>query len=181
MTTAMRGRPQTFSPADGARTLTITNDTTQEENDDENVPPYGGNVIGALTLRGGHTRSQRVAWDEDVVDNEGCGKKKSKSEFVSHSRVLCRDLVVCCIYNKPRRFDESSSEDDSDSDSKSECGHIHDHSSHSQSAGGHQRRDSSSVSGISHEGDSGPNAYEKQPHLKGKRRAGGHYIVLFFF
>lgn len=80
---ATRGRPQTFSPADGSRTLTITNDPTQEEGDDsdeENVTSYGGNVIGALRLRSAHRHPQRVAWGEDVVDNEGCGKKKSKSE-----------------------------------------------------------------------------------------------------
>jgi protein phosphatase 1 regulatory subunit 11 len=80
MPTATRGRPQTFSPADGARTLTITNDPTQEEDDAANVTSYGGNVIGALRLRSGHRHPQHVAWGEDVVDNEGCGKKKSKSE-----------------------------------------------------------------------------------------------------
>jgi len=45
-----------------------------------------------------------------VVDNEGCNKKKSK---------------ICCIYHKPRRFDESSDESSSESDSDSEAGHEH--------------------------------------------------------
>ena len=37
-------------------------------------------VVGVLRLRGARRTSQRVAWTEDVVDNEGMGKKKSKSE-----------------------------------------------------------------------------------------------------
>lgn len=38
-----------------------------------------------------------VVWTEDTVDNEFLGKKSSKK---------------CCIYHKPRAFDESSSESD---------------------------------------------------------------------
>ncbi|GMK55227.1 hypothetical protein CspeluHIS016_0202830 [Cutaneotrichosporon spelunceum] len=54
--------------------------------------------VGVLRLRGGPGRRQRVVWTSDTVDNEGMGKKKSK---------------ICCIYHKPRAFDESSSESDS--------------------------------------------------------------------
>ncbi|KAF9066950.1 phosphatase inhibitor-domain-containing protein [Rhodocollybia butyracea] len=36
-----------------------------------------------------------VLWREDVVDNEGAGKKSSK---------------ICCIYHQPKAFDESSDE-----------------------------------------------------------------------
>ncbi|KAJ6004076.1 hypothetical protein N7522_005721 [Penicillium canescens] len=46
--------------------------------------------------------SRRIRWSEDVVDNEGMGKKSSK---------------VCCIYHKARPVGESSSESDSDSSS----------------------------------------------------------------
>lgn len=73
-----------------------------------------------LRLRGAHDagtrRTQTVAaaagrgirWAEDVVDNEGLGRKSSK---------------VCCIYHKPRAVGESSSEEDSsDSDSDSSGG-----------------------------------------------------------
>ncbi|KAK9854085.1 hypothetical protein MYU51_004817 [Penicillium brevicompactum] len=52
--------------------------------------------------------SRRIRWSEDVVDNEGMGKKSSK---------------VCCIYHKARPVGESSSEESSsssDSDSDSE-------------------------------------------------------------
>ena len=41
-----------------------------------------------------------VKWDESTaIDNENMGKKSSK---------------VCCIYHKPRAFDESDSEDECD-------------------------------------------------------------------
>lgn len=65
-----------------------------------------------LRLRGAHdasagssttrTHRRQITWAEDVVDNEGLGRKSSK---------------VCCIYHKTREFGESSSEDDSSSDS----------------------------------------------------------------
>ena len=47
---------------------------------------------GVLRLRGAPARNApRVTWTEDVVDNEGCGKKKSKSAratwFVRPSRL----------------------------------------------------------------------------------------------
>ncbi|OAP55363.1 hypothetical protein AYL99_10336 [Fonsecaea erecta] len=71
-----------------------------------------------LRLRGAHDaalagsstntsrgRRRQITWAEDVVDNEGLGRKSSK---------------VCCIYHKPREFGESSSEDDSSSDSSSD-------------------------------------------------------------
>ncbi len=85
--------------------------------------------------------------------------------------------AVCCIYHKPRRFDESSSEEESNSDSESECRHNRDHSSHAPSAGGsssggHQTRDGPSAVNIIHEEKSEPNAYEKQPPSKGKRKTG---------
>ncbi|KAJ5129207.1 uncharacterized protein N7515_005246 [Penicillium bovifimosum] len=46
--------------------------------------------------------SRRIRWSEDVVDNEGMGKKSSK---------------VCCIYHKARPVGESSSEESSSSSS----------------------------------------------------------------
>jgi len=33
---------------------------------------------GTLRLRGGPIHSRRVTWSEEVVDNEGLGRKKSK-------------------------------------------------------------------------------------------------------
>ncbi|MDI1487372.1 MAG: Type 1 phosphatases regulator ypi1 [Ramalina farinacea] len=43
-------------------------------------------------------RRPRIQWAEDVVDNEGLGRKRSK---------------VCCIYHAPHPVGESSSESDS--------------------------------------------------------------------
>ncbi|WWD03118.1 hypothetical protein V865_001165 [Kwoniella europaea PYCC6329] len=63
---------------------------------------------GVLKLRGGPLKKQRVVWSDETVDNEGMGKKKSK---------------ICCIYHKPKAFDESS--DESSSCSSSDEGHSH--------------------------------------------------------
>ncbi|KAE8452875.1 hypothetical protein EG329_013147 [Mollisiaceae sp. DMI_Dod_QoI] len=49
---------------------------------------------------GATSTGRRIQWAEDVVDNEGMGKKKSK---------------VCCIYHAPKGIDESSDESSSDS------------------------------------------------------------------
>ncbi|KAJ6561776.1 phosphatase inhibitor-domain-containing protein [Mycena capillaripes] len=102
---ATQRRPNTSAPGDGSRTLTITDaapreDGSADDDSGERAP------VGALHLTGGTRRTrQRVAWTEDVVDNEGCGRKSSK---------------ICCIYHKPKAFDESSDEDSSDSDADSD-------------------------------------------------------------
>lgn len=138
--------------------------------------------IGALRLRGGPRRTrQRVAWNVDVVDNEGAGKKKSKS-MCNGLSLKCGKLMiyfnpsVCCIYHKPKRFDESSDEDSSDSDSDSDH-HSHTHSHH-RHGHGHEaqgaERSLPEVGGVVHEleDESGPNAYERDPgSKKGKRTA----------
>ncbi|CAM1503874.1 Fc.00g014650.m01.CDS01 [Cosmosporella sp. VM-42] len=116
-----------------------------------------------LRLRGHHTSTGRsVQWAEDVVDNEGLGRKSSK---------------VCCIYHKPKAVDESSGESssdssDSDSDSgtdgakpvggKRDCGHDH----------GRRKRGSGSKKGKEKRSPS-PNAYEKIPKVKPKDGDGG--------
>lgn len=51
--------------------------------------------------------NKKVQWTQGTVDNEHMNKKKSK---------------CCCIYEKPRSFCESSSEDSDD-----ECEHCHGH------------------------------------------------------
>ncbi|PGH28636.1 hypothetical protein GX50_08621 [[Emmonsia] crescens] len=52
----------------------------------------------------GQAGRRSIRWAEDVVDNEGLGRKSSK---------------VCCIYHKARPVGESSSESSSDSSSDS--------------------------------------------------------------
>ncbi|KAG8937233.1 Type 1 phosphatases regulator ypi1 [Tulasnella sp. 419] len=87
----------------GSHTSTTTSAVSPatEVNSTENTPDTHSEVSGVLRLRGGPRSRPQVAWEEGVVDNEGCGKKKSK---------------ICCIYHKPRPFDESSDESDASSD-----------------------------------------------------------------
>jgi hypothetical protein len=68
----------------GSRTLTI------EQNDYQNASEHENHAsLGVLHLQGARdpnaqprTRRQHVEWTEDTVDNEGAGKKKSKSAFI---------------------------------------------------------------------------------------------------
>jgi len=82
------------APSEGSRTLTLTSGVTRDlENEDESEGPR---TVGTLKLRGAHSKKKKgkakVAWDEDVVDNEGCGKKKSKSSSCSTSPLLYSNL-----------------------------------------------------------------------------------------
>ena len=83
---ATRSMPQTAAPSDGSRTITVTNAQPVEDvgSGEEGSSVNGENVVGVLRLQAQRTRSQgpRVAWTEDVIDNEGMGKKKSKSEYL---------------------------------------------------------------------------------------------------
>ncbi|KAE9402522.1 hypothetical protein BT96DRAFT_991160 [Gymnopus androsaceus JB14] len=143
-------RPNTSAPA-----------PPSEDEGSSNDP--ANSTTGTLKLRASTRKPrQKVIWREDVVDNEGAGKKSSK---------------ICCIYHKPKAFDESSDEDDSDTESDSSCDHNHASHRHSHGpAGGHgpglESSDSgSSVQHIEH-GDSPNNAYEMAPSSKkGKHKA----------
>ncbi|CAO3638941.1 unnamed protein product [Cunninghamella blakesleeana] len=134
---------RTESPSHSSRTMVV--EETAVEPNDTPVEPEDNNV-GVLRLHGDMTarRPPVVQWDDDVVDNEHMGKKKSK---------------ICCIYHKPREVGESSDESsssssDSDSDSDGDdhsngrCNHKH---------GKKKKRNPRSVS---------PNAYERQPVYK---------------
>ncbi|KAH0832853.1 phosphatase inhibitor-domain-containing protein [Lanmaoa asiatica] len=177
MTTATQRRPHTSAPTDGSRTITLRDAQPRRKDEDGaggGAGPSSGEpntAVGVLKLRGAQRRTrQRVAWDTDVVDNEGCGKKKSK---------------ICCIYHKPRRFDESSSESESaspsDSDSDSGGGqhyggdrarptrHYH-HASHGHGCGHNTVRREGQGGAVHelHQSDSGSgmNAYERAPKRK---------------
>jgi len=107
---ATRPRPNTSAPTDGSRTLTLdptqTNEQAAGSEDSGDEGTRGGFQVGVLRLRGGPTRNRpRVQWGEEVIDNEGLGRKKSK---------------ICCIYHKPRPFDESSSSESDSTCSSSE-------------------------------------------------------------
>ncbi|XP_046371275.2 E3 ubiquitin-protein ligase PPP1R11-like [Haliotis rufescens] len=49
---------------------------------------------------------KKVKWTSETVDNENMGKKKSK---------------CCCVYEKPRSFGESSSEDEGEDGCSHHC------------------------------------------------------------
>ncbi|KAF2692149.1 hypothetical protein K458DRAFT_381975 [Lentithecium fluviatile CBS 122367] len=78
---------------------------------------------GTLRLRAEPTEQRHIQWAEDVVDNEGMGRKSSK---------------VCCIYHKPREVGESSDESSSDSSSDSDSDSEPDNST-ARAAGGNKR------------------------------------------
>ncbi|OAL70857.1 type 1 phosphatase regulator ypi1 [Trichophyton violaceum] len=120
------------------------------------TPERGGlPLTGTLRLRGEADeqsseppeQDRHIKWAEDVVDNEGQGRKSSK---------------VCCIYHKPRPAGESSSESESsdsdlDDDSDDDAGGGRSDKAHSYKGSGcsdHQKRKPR------------PNAYERVPKNK---------------
>ena len=126
---------------------------TQEENTE---------VDGEAT-EGSTKRRRGIKWADDVVDNEGLGRKSSK---------------VCCIYHRPKGVNESSSEDDSSSDDSDAGGgsdgsdgddgrarmggkgkrrHKHDHEHGDECAERGEDKGKTRTS---------PNAYEKMPRYK---------------
>lgn len=119
---------------------------------------------GTLRLRAEPQARRGIRWAEDVVDNEGMGKKSSK---------------VCCIYHKPHEpgdsdSDSSSPSSDSDSDSEPDL-------SRARKAGGRGRKGKHdghdhgdgdgdcSGKGKGKERKPSPNAYERQPKPKNKK------------
>jgi len=162
--TRTRGPGSGTATPEGSATQTITS-----------APPQPDGLV--LHLRGAHqvetqTRSRseseepqpstrrRIQWAEDVVDNEGLGRKKSK---------------VCCIFHKTREVGESSSEDDSSSSDDSEAGSSPSDDGGARPVGGKRRGRGKRRHGPGHEHEHGdgcghgaerkpsPNAYEKMP------------------
>ncbi|KAL8293025.1 hypothetical protein RQP46_000719 [Phenoliferia psychrophenolica] len=177
-------RPQTQDANHGSRTLTVNETSADDATPSGSTPSASASATtsaGVLRLRGRAINSAKVQWEDDVVDNEFLGRKKSK---------------ICCIYHKPKAFDESS-----DDESDSSCGsndsrngqarssrphshphhHAHDHghdhgpSNSTGGAGGGQR--SAGEGGSSTEVQRPPtppepNAYDRQPKAdKGKGKA----------
>ncbi|GAA5981559.1 hypothetical protein JCM11641_004097 [Rhodosporidiobolus odoratus] len=92
--------PRTSAASHGSRTMTITSTPSGENTGSDptsgaNEAGPSGEVVGVLRLRGRGPAGPRVQWTDETVDNEGLGRKKSK---------------ICCIYHKPKPFDESSDE-----------------------------------------------------------------------
>jgi protein phosphatase 1 regulatory subunit 11 len=86
---------------------------------DDDAAAAAANETIPLTLRLKPQTKKGITWTDDTVDNEFMNKKSSKQ---------------CCIYHKPRAWNESSSDDDDDDDDddkgKDACGggdgHVHD-------------------------------------------------------
>lgn len=84
MNGVVRRQIHTEGRSDGSRTQTIHDVPTTGEGGALAGPSTGGaqsEPQGVLRLRGGHSSARRVVWTEDTVDNEGLGRKKSKSEW----------------------------------------------------------------------------------------------------
>lgn len=81
---------QTAGPSDGSRTITIHDVPTGEQGGSDKGSgrdEEGENSqIGVLRLRGGGN-TRRVVWSSETIDNEGMGKKKSKSENVKEMKI----------------------------------------------------------------------------------------------
>ncbi|KAH7107950.1 type 1 phosphatases regulator YPI1 [Auriculariales sp. MPI-PUGE-AT-0066] len=119
-----RSNTPNIQPAQTQQPGGSTQTQTQTQTQIQTTEPASN---GVLRLRGAPARTTpRVQWTEDVVDNEGIGRKSSK---------------ICCIYHKPRRFDESSDESgcESDGSADSRTGrtpkHVHHHQHGSEGAG----------------------------------------------
>ncbi|XP_019872461.2 E3 ubiquitin-protein ligase PPP1R11 isoform X1 [Aethina tumida] len=89
--------PMSSQTQEGAQTSTLTVTESEQPQDVHTV---------RLKLRKPRT-DRKVQWSSETVDNEHLNRKKSK---------------CCCIYDKPRKFGESSSDSSDD-----ECEHCHGH------------------------------------------------------
>ncbi|KAF3907331.1 hypothetical protein ABW20_dc0102147 [Dactylellina cionopaga] len=133
--------------------ISTTVTTTEQRSDNTETSVIHGD--GILRLRGTQTERRRVTWTNEVVDNEGLGRKKTK---------------ICCIYHKTRDFGESSSEE-SDSSSSSDDEQESD-------KGSNPEREPGSPSQSSHQNHicqrhmenrrRRKNAYEEQPNQQKK-------------
>jgi protein phosphatase 1 regulatory subunit 11 len=75
MALVSQGGPSNAISREGSHTAIIVRDTEQRDSSVQSDLVPGG----TLHLRGGLRNRPHVAWGEDVVDNEGLGRKKSKS------------------------------------------------------------------------------------------------------
>jgi len=146
---------------EGSHVAVAVQEAEQGDGLAQTEPATGPAPAGTLRLRGGLRNRPRVVWDEDVVDNEGLGRKKSK---------------ICCIYHRPRRFDESSDEDSSGTESGSDEGgarpsreyrHRHRHARDEECEADPPRDPEEKLRGVSDD----RNAYEQMSPHKGKGKA----------
>lgn len=152
--------------ANHPRTVVRPSTTTSASQTILQTEPASGPPLPTATLhlRAEPEESHHVRWAEDVVDNEGMGKKSSK---------------VCCIYHKPHEPGDSDSDSDSSSSDSDGDGEDEPDLSRAQRAGGrkkgngrqHDHGDGGDGGGKGngkHKGkgkdrNPSPNAYERQP------------------
>jgi protein phosphatase 1 regulatory subunit 11 len=91
------GRPETY----GSRTMTIHPEELAEEIgpvSSEEESDLSTQPVGTLKLRGdgdGQSSNRKVKWDDTVVDNEGLGRKKSKSMYKIITNLLFfHELII---------------------------------------------------------------------------------------
>ncbi|KAH9990705.1 phosphatase inhibitor-domain-containing protein [Russula vinacea] len=157
--------PSSSMSREGSRTALVVQNAA-EQRDASALTSLDGALAppaGTLRLRGGPRDGPRVAWDEAVVDNEGLGRKKSK---------------ICCIYHRPRRFDESSDEDSSGTESGSDDDDTarpsgqyrrHRHHHHRHHEDGEREGDELGHKSLGDRDER--NAYERTSPRKGKGKA----------
>ncbi|KAG8629559.1 hypothetical protein KVT40_003424 [Elsinoe batatas] len=140
--------------------------TTTSTQAGPSVPIDGSGPTLRLRAESDAGQARHIQWAEDVIDNEGMGKKSSK---------------VCCIYHKPKNAgDSSSDESSSDSDSSdsepdlsraqparrpARRQHSHDHNGEDHDAGDGPDPEMKDK-GKGKLRDTSPNAYERVPRRK---------------
>ena len=103
----------------------------------------------------GDRKQKSVTWDDAVIDNEFLNRKKSNK---------------CCIYKKPRRWDESDTDDSSSCDedhAHSHCQHNDHHNHHHSHHHHHSPHDSDHSNGDhhhQHEHQHGQHSHSDQGH-----------------
>lgn len=87
-----RERPQV---REGSQTVTTPQNSSSQDEDERAASPSG-----VLRLRGGGN-TRHVVWTDETVDNEGMGKKKSKS--ASDYKFAQKQLTVfpCSLLHIP--------------------------------------------------------------------------------
>ncbi|XP_018020301.1 E3 ubiquitin-protein ligase PPP1R11 [Hyalella azteca] len=82
--------------------------TVVQNPDQQSSPEQVAREVVRLKLTRGPKHQKKVKWTNNTVDNENLGKKKSK---------------CCCVYVKPRNFDESET-DESEGECENCSGHV---------------------------------------------------------
>jgi protein phosphatase 1 regulatory subunit 11 len=195
MTTATQRRPQTSAPTDGSRTITLRDTQPRPEDDDAS-----GGGAGPSTGETQHDSGRAQAPRCPAAYAPACcvGRRRRRQRRMREEKVqecvlhlctrMCKSVdlqPVCCIYHKPRRFDESSSESESASASDSESDEgggwrhgddrarptrRHRHASHGHGCGHdtvRRERQCGTVHELHHaDSDSDVNTYERAPKRK---------------